>query len=165
MPLILKEHLYASLVIHPKDTSISWLLHIRRVPVAPDSRKVLASSAGQSAQQYPCAGICNPDAVAWLCHDSASCLCLDDKLVKMASVCFVELFLVRQATLFVQNAVLGLSMLLGLGLPCFLKVLLGKGRKEDRQSGVAGNHVQFLMRVPMPVRCVPLGLRSSATPL
>ena len=32
-------------------------------------------------------------------------------------------------------------MLLGLGRPCFHKLLLDSGRKEDRQSGLAGNHV------------------------
>ena len=37
-PLIPKEHLYASSVLHPKDEGMSWLLHTRRVPMVPDSR-------------------------------------------------------------------------------------------------------------------------------
>ena len=40
-----------------------------------------------------------------------------------------------------QNASLGLRLLLGLGRPCFRKLLLGAGRKEERQSGTTGNHV------------------------
>ena len=32
-------------------------------------------------------------------------------------------------------------MLLGLGSPCFRKLLLGKGQKDTLQSGFTGNHI------------------------
>ena len=32
-------------------------------------------------------------------------------------------------------------MLLCVGRPCFRKLLLGKGHKEDRQAGLTGNHI------------------------
>ena len=50
-PLIPKEHLYASSVLHPEDEGMSWLLHTRRVPMVPDSRRALQSNAEQSAAQ------------------------------------------------------------------------------------------------------------------
>ena len=40
-----------------------------------------------------------------------------------------------------QNGSLGLRMLLGLGRPCFRKLLLGKGQKDTLQSGFTGNHI------------------------
>ena len=40
-----------------------------------------------------------------------------------------------------QNASLGLRLLLGLGRPCVRKLLLVRGRREDRQFGTTGNHV------------------------
>ena len=40
-----------------------------------------------------------------------------------------------------QNASLGLRLFLGLGRPVFRKLLLGAGRREERQFGTTGNHV------------------------
>ena len=39
MPILPKDHLYASSVIHPEDYSMSWLLHTRAVPMQPNSRQ------------------------------------------------------------------------------------------------------------------------------
>ena len=50
------------------------------------------------------------------------------------------MWLGRQHTL-LQNASLGLRLLLGLGRSCFRKLLLGAGRREERQSGTTGSHV------------------------
>ena len=51
-----------------------------------------------------------------------------------------HMWLGREHTL-LQNATTGLRLLLGLGRPCFRKLLLGAGQKEDRQAGTTGNHV------------------------
>ena len=51
-----------------------------------------------------------------------------------------DLWLGRERTA-LQNATLGLRMLLGLGRPCFRKLLLGKGQKDTLQSGFTGNHI------------------------
>ena len=73
MPLIPKDHLYASSVIHTEDENMSWLLHTRRVAMQPDSRKPLGSSAAQPASAHTCAGVGDPDEVAWICYDCATC--------------------------------------------------------------------------------------------
>lgn len=151
-PLIPPEHHYASSVLHPNDEGMSWLLHTRRVPVAPDSRRAppssaeqptpqSSSSAEQLLSQHKCAGVGEIDAVAHICYDCATCLCVQDKLIKMPRFALSNaLWLGKQHPL-LQNASLGLRLLLGLGRPCFRKLLLGAGRKEERQSGTTGNHV------------------------
>ena len=140
-PLIPPEQLYGSSALHPADERMSWLLHTRRVQMLPNSRKAPQSSAEQHASQYKCAGVGDIDAVAHICYDCATCLCVEDQFIKMPSFALANgMWLGRQHPL-LQNASLGLRLLLGLGRPCFRKLLLGAGRKEERQSGTTGNHV------------------------
>ena len=54
-----------------------------------------------------------------------------------------------------QNASLGLRLLLGLGRACFRKLVLGAGRKEDRQSGATGNHVLVSQGSPSLSQVLP----------
>ena len=82
-PLIPQDHLYASSVLHPNDEGMSWLLHTRRVPMVPDSRRVPQNSAEQPVSQHKCAGVGDIDAVAHICYDCADCLCVDDKFITM----------------------------------------------------------------------------------
>ena len=158
-PLIPQEHLYASSVIHPDDRTMCWLLHSRRVGVLSGSRSTLldsaelpasasSSSAEQPALQHPCAGVGDINAVAHICYDCATCLCVDDKFIKMPRFALANaMWLGRQHPL-LQNASLGTRLLLGLGRPCFHKLLLGKGRREDRESGATGNHVLVSQGAP-----------------
>ena len=151
-PFIPQEHLYASSVLHPEDEGMSWLLHTRRVGLVPDSRRapsacaeqpatLASSSAAQPAVQHRCAGVGDVDAVAHICYDCATCLCVEDKFIKMPRFALANaMWLGRQHPL-MQNASLGLQLLLGLGRPCFRKLLLGAGRREDKESGTSGNHV------------------------
>ena len=122
---------------------MSWLLHTRRVPIRPSSRQPLGGSAAQPASpQYTCAGVGDPDEVAWICYDCATCLCVDDALIKMPEYSLANLLWIgREHPLLQQFGTLGLRMLICLGRPCFRKLLLGKGHKEDRQSGLTGNHI------------------------
>ncbi len=131
---------------------MSWLLHTRRVPLAPDSRRAPRNSAEQLAyqssssaehpvSQHKCAGVGDIDAVAHICYDCATCLCVEDKLIKMPRFALSNaMWLGRQHPL-LQNASLSLRLLLGLGRPCFRKLLLGRGGKEESQSGTTVNHV------------------------
>ena len=140
-PFVPPEHLYASSVLHPDIESMSWLLHTRRVPLVPNSRKAPHNSAEPTVSQYNCAGVGDRDAVAHICYDCATCLCVADKLIKMP--CFAlsnGMWLGRQHPL-LQNASLGLRLLLGLGRPCFRKLVLGAGRNDERQSGTTANHI------------------------
>ena len=85
MPMLPKEHLYASSVIHPACPSMSWLLHTRRVPMQEDSRQPRASAAAESggdggaAQPVRgtrnCAGVGNPDELAWIYVTTAPTVC------------------------------------------------------------------------------------------
>ena len=50
-PIIPKEHLYASSVLHPQDEGMSWLLHTRPVPLVPNSRRAPQNSAEQLVSQ------------------------------------------------------------------------------------------------------------------
>ena len=120
---------------------MSWLLHSRRVPLRPNSRKAPTCSAEQPASQWPCAGVGDPDAVAWICYDCATCLCVEDKLIKMPENALANLLWMGRQHPLLQNATLGLRLLLGLGRPCFRKLLLGRGKIEDREAGLTGNHV------------------------
>ena len=158
-PRIPQEHLYASSVLHPGDEGMSWLLHTRRVPLVPDSRKapcagaeqpatLSSGSAARPAVQHRCAGVGDIDAVAHICYDCATCLCVEDKLIKMPRFALANaMWLGRQHPL-LQNASLGLRLLLGLGRPCFRKLLLGAGRREDKESGTSGNHVLVSQGAP-----------------
>jgi len=126
---------------------MSWLLHTKRVAMLPNSRRAPPSSAqssasaAQLASQHKCAGVGDIDAVAHICYECATCLCVEDKLIKMPRFALSNaMWLGRQHTL-LQNASLGLRLLLGLGRPCLRKLLLGAGRREERQSGTTGNHV------------------------
>ena len=160
-PLIPKAELLASSVLHPADHSMAWLLHTRRTPLLPDSRKARPNSAEQLVRQEAqgsaeqpavrnagptvgaptCAGVGDPDKTAHICFDCAVCLCVEDKLIKMPEFALAnDLWLGRERTA-LQNASLGLRMLLGLGRPCFRKLLLGKGQKDTLQSGFTGNHI------------------------
>ena len=56
---------------------------------------------------------------------------------------------------FMQTASLGLRMLLGCGRAYFRKLLLGKGQKEDLQSGLAGNHVLVSQEKPTKTPSLP----------
>ena len=123
-----------------------------RVPMVPDSRRAPQSSAEQSAAQssgshaqpvsrHKCASVGDSDRVAHICFECATCLCVGDKCIAMPRFGLSNaLWLGRQHPL-LQNASLGLRLLLGLGRPCFRKLLLGAGRREERQSGTTGNHV------------------------
>ena len=50
MPVIPKEHIYGSSVIHPEDHCMSWLVHTKAVPMQPNSRQQCQSSAGQPVE-------------------------------------------------------------------------------------------------------------------
>ena len=162
--LIPQEHLYASSVLHPHDEAMSWLLHSRRVPLVADSRRVPSSSsaaqpatsssssaaqpvtpsswsAAQPALRHKCAGVGDIDAVAHICYDCATCLCVEDKLIKMPRFALANAMWIGRQHPLLQNASLGLRLLLGLGRPCFRKLFLGAGRREDQESGTTGNHV------------------------
>ena len=137
-------------MIHPDDENMAWLLHARRVPLLRDSRKATGSgeaqpsgdSAAQPSLPYHCSGVGDPDAHAWICHDCATCLCVEEALIKMPEYALAnKLFLGRLHPLLQKHGTLGLRMLLCLGRPCFRKLVLGKGLTEDRQVGLQGNHV------------------------
>ena len=86
-PLIPKAELLASSVLHPADHSMAWLLHTRRTPLLPDSRKVRPNSAEQpvhreaqgsaekpavrNAGEPTCTGIRDPDQTAHICFECA----------------------------------------------------------------------------------------------
>ena len=161
-PLIPKAELFASSVLHPADHSMAWLLHTRRTPLLPDSRRarsniseqsvcqdeaqgnagqLVVSNVGSTLGEPTCAGVGDPDQTAHICFDCAGCLCVDDKFIKMPEYALAnDLWLGRERTA-LQNGTLGLRMLLGLGRPCFRKLLLGKGQKDTLQSGFTGNHI------------------------
>ena len=161
-PLIPKAELFASSVLHPADHSMAWLLHTRRTPLLPDSRRarsniseqsvcqdeaqgsagqLVVSNVGSILGEPTCAGVGDPDQTAHICFDCAGCLCVDDKFIKMPEYALAnDLWLGRERTA-LQNGTLGLRMLLGLGRPCFRKLLLGKGQKDTLQSGFTGNHI------------------------
>ena len=141
---------------------MSWLLHTRRVSILNTSAESVDGavqpvsqlpqdadgSAAQPARRYRCAGVGDPDEVAWICFDCATCLCVEEALVKMPEYALSnKLWLGRERRL-LQNRNLGLRMLLGTGRPCFRKLLLGKGQKEDLQSGFTGNHVLLSQATP-----------------
>ena len=114
---------------------MSWLLHTRRVPMQPGSHL-------QHASTHACAGVGDPDEVAWICYDCATCLCVEDEFLKMPEYALSNLLWIgREHPLLQEFGTLGLRMLLGLGRPCFRKLILGKGNKDERQTGLTGNHI------------------------
>ena len=154
MPILPKDHLYASSVIHPEDYSMSWLLHTRAVPMQPNSRQPCGRSAGHPAggsnDEHPveaeaaapsCAGVGDRNEAAWICYECASCLCKPEQWMQMPEYALANmLFLGRLHPLLQKHGTLGLRLLLGLGIPCFRKLLLGKN-KDEREGALLGNHV------------------------
>ena len=137
---------------------MAWLLHSRRTPLLPDSRGPRFNSAGQpvrevetlgSAEQPAardvispsCAGIGDPDQTARICFHCATCLCVEDKFIKMPEYALANDLWLGRERVALQNGSLGLRMILGLGRACFRKLLLGKGQKDTLQSGFTGNHI------------------------
>ena len=66
---------------------------------------------------------------------------MDDKLIKMPRYALANMMWLGREHPLLQNATPGLRLLLGLGRPCFRKLLLGRSRLEDRQFGTTGNHI------------------------
>ena len=81
-----------------------------------------------------------------------------------AGVRFGEHVVLRIHPLLQKHDTLGLRLLLGLGRFCLRKLLLGKGSKEERESGLLGNHVLLSQPVSWARNCRP-ALKVSATPL
>jgi hypothetical protein len=160
MPRIPQQELYASSVVHPADPAMQWLLHTRRVPLqredsAAQSVFPQAASVAQPALPHPCAGVGNPDETAWICLECARCLCVDDKLIEMPKLALANLMWLGREPRLLQTASLGLRMLLGGGRACFRKLLLGRGPKEELQSGLAGNHVLVSQAKPTKTPTLP----------
>jgi hypothetical protein len=144
-PLIPKAELFASSVLRPADHSMAWLLHTRRKPLLPDSRRARSNISEQSVYQHEgqcnagqpavsnvgstlgeptCAGVGDPDQTAHICFDCAGCLCVDDKFIRMPEYALAnDLWLGRERTA-LENGTFGLRMLLGLGRECFRELLL-----------------------------------------
>ena len=108
-----------------------------------NSRQPRESGAGQPVgEACNCAGVGDSNELAWICYDCANCLCKQDKYIEMPKYALANLlFLGRLPALLQKHDTLGLRMLLCLGRPCFRKLLLGRGAKEERESGLLGNHV------------------------
>ena len=123
--------------------SMSWLLNTRRVPLEQNSRQPCLHSAEQPIDEAPnTAGVGDANKLAWICYDCMNCLCKPDEYIQMPEYALANLlFLGRQHPLLQKHDTLGLRMLLSLGRPCFQKLLLGKGAKEEREAGLLGNHV------------------------
>ena len=69
-------------------------------------------------------------------------MCVEDERLQLPEFALSNLlWLGREHPLLQQFGTLGLRMLLGLGRPCFRKMVLGKGNKDERQSGLTGNHI------------------------
>ena len=114
-----------------------------------------ADRAAQPVAQSACAGVGDRDAVAHICYDCATCLCVDDKLIKMPRFALANhMFLGREHPL-LQDSTPGLRLLLGFGRPCFRKLLLGRGRREDRESGTTGNHILVSQGAPSASEVLP----------
>ena len=137
---------------------MAWLLHSRRTPLLPDSRGPRFNSAGQPVREVEtlgsaaqpaardvispsCAGIGDPDQTACICFDRAGCLCVEDKLIKMPEYALANDLWLGRLPVDLQNGSLGLRMLLGLGRPCFRKLLLCKGQNDTQQYGFTVNHI------------------------
>ena len=71
-PHIPQEHLYASSALHPMDEGMSWLLHTRRVPLVPNSRRAPHSSAERPATWKEFKMLSIDDVQRWLAHDQAA---------------------------------------------------------------------------------------------
>ena len=89
-----------------------------------------------------CAGVGDPNEAAWICYECASCRCFPEQWMQMPEYALANmLFLGRLHPLLQKHGTLGLRLLLGLGIPCFRKLLLGKWNKEEREGALLGNHV------------------------
>ena len=99
-----------------------------------DEHPVEAEAAAPS-----CAGFGDRNEAAWICYECASCLCKPEQWMQMPEYALANmLFLGRLHPLLQKHGTLGLRLLLGLGIPCFRKLLLGKGNKGKARRCFAG---------------------------
>ena len=87
-------------------------------------------SAAQPTLHHTCAGLGNK-AVAHICYDCATCLCVDDKLIKMPKFALANLLWLGREHPLLQNATTGLRLLLGLVLVLESSCLEEAGLKTD----------------------------------
>ena len=117
-PAIPKEELLASSVRHPDDKSYLWLLHVRRVPLGPDT-------PGAETPPHQCAGVGLRDATTYICYECRNCLCVKSGISMPPFALANKMWLGREHPAF-QNLTLASRMLLGLGR-CWRKVHRTRG--------------------------------------
>jgi len=105
--------------------------------------------------RYVCASTEDADELAWVCLQCAQCLCVEDPVIKIPKYALAYLMWLGREHVLMQKASLGLRMLLGGGRAIFRKLPLGKGPLEDRESGLAGNHVLVAHSKPMAQPMLP----------
>ena len=123
---------------------MSWLLHTRRVPLVDGSANAVPQrpATGAAEAAFSCAGVGCEDALVWMCHDCISDLCVaEEQLLCMPPTALSNLLWLGREHPRIQDASLGTKLLLGLGRPCFRKLFLGKGQRENLQQGLTGNSV------------------------
>ena len=93
------------------------------------------SATGAAQAAAPCAGVGCKDSLAWMCHDCISNLCVaEEQLLCMPPTALSNLLWLGREHPRIQDASLGTKLLLGLGRPCFRKLFLGKGQRENLQQ-------------------------------
>ena len=178
-PLIHKEELHASSVQHPAhldDPHWRWLVHTRRVPVLQPSPDSVAGGASQpvvlqpspdsvaggasqpveteAPEVPPCAGVGDPDGVAWACWDCICSLCGKNPKQQPLNGLTNDNWIGREKE-YVREASKATHMLSSLARCCHRQIRLGKGSPDVQQKGISGNTI-FLPSRPqtsLPWNC------------
>ena len=141
-PLIPEEELHASSVqhpAHPDDPHWRWLLHTRRVPVLQPSAN---SVAGGAPVVPPCAGVGDPNGVAWACWDCICSLCGKNPKQQPLNGLTNDNWIGREKE-YVRDASTATHMLSSLARCCHRQIRLGKGSPDVQQKGISGNTIFF----------------------
>ena len=127
---------------HPQHPDWRWLLHVRRVPVLPDSGHG-PSGAAQPADTRPrCAGIGDEAGIAWTCWE-----CLVDiaaKRPKMSIYACANDNWIGRERVHVREATWATNMLACLGRCCWKQVRLGRHSDAAvQEKALTGNTIFF----------------------
>ena len=139
-PKIPVAELHGSSIQHPRDASMRWLLHTRRVHTISSAAQPAEGDNGAEGGRPKCAGIGDLEKTCWLCTSCAGHLC-NVKRATMPPLALANAnWLGREHPLY-QNLSLGMRLGLGLGRPMYRKLFLGRGRREESHTGITGNSI------------------------
>ena len=135
MPILPKDHLYASSVIHPENYSMSGYYIQGQCQCNPTAGSrvdaVLDILPGVGSDEHPveaeaaapsCAGVGDPNEAAWICYECPSCLCKLEQWMQMPDYALANMLCMARLVSASCSA---------LAFPAFASSFLARGTRKS----------------------------------